>query len=183
MTWIYVCGQVYRGARPPSCGKSSLDFPLSHWIWPRLHILGTESVMENPFNHSVPSQLTKHRFSLFPLSARGIFSLRLWQVHERSHNHGTGDNGLPNLEYWLSWSHHLPKYQGENCNFKISCFCSWPWASSRWHWKIQKSKKIQKFKNPFFVVGNEQVQGGIEKSKSPLGKTVKGCKCHAGAGN
>ena len=38
-------------------------------------------------------------------------------------------------------------------------------------------------KNLLFLVGNEQVQGGIEKSKSPLGKTVEGCKCHAGAGN
>ena len=155
MTWIYMFWAGISRSKVAILWKEffgfssvSLDLDLPSYSWHRV---------SDPSNHSVPSQLTNLRFSLFPLSARGIFSLRLWQVHERSHNHGTGDDRLPNLEYWLSRSHHLPKYQGY-------------------------LKGIFK-KNLFFLVGNEQVQGGIDKSEAPVGKTAEGCQCYAGSGS
>ena len=41
-------------------------------------------------------------------------SFRSGQVHERSNNNGAGNNGLPDLEYRFSRSHHLPKHKGFN---------------------------------------------------------------------
>ena len=60
---------------------------------------------------------------------------------------------LHNLIYWR---HHLHKNQGENVFLK---------------------------KVLFSIVGNEQVQGSTDKSKSPLGKAVEGGKCHPGTGD
>ena len=135
-----IVGQVHRPARAASSGESSLDVPLPHWVCPRLPLLGTKSATDgNPLN----------------IWFEAIYSLRFGEVHERSYNHRTGNNGLPNLEHWLSWGHHLSKYQGENVFLK----------------------------SPIFTVGNEQVQVGTDKSKSPLGKIVEGCKCHPGTGS
>ena len=199
-TCIFICGQVHHGAGAASCGKSSLDLSLPHRIWPRLRLLGTKSMMENPFNslsknfinahtnhtymrndihilgpatqghamksipyaiESIPyayckknvkwmklfnhhsawkSNLSNLLTSVFCLFVKGASSLRFGQVYEQSYNHRIGNDRLPNLEYWLSWSHHLPKYQGDLTNScqQICCY-SWQQASSGWHWQIQVS--------------------------------------------
>ena len=163
-------------------------------------------------------------------------SFRSGQVHERSNNNGAGNNGLPDLEYRLSRSHHLPKHKGFNkagnhidwivgrwpiweiCLFlvfliwrlghQVAPFCpiiSFYWLGiiiSQSHISSVSTQPLRQIygpignptreiikktkvscKNDAFVDGDQQVQGSIGKSKSPMEETSESCKCHNSLGN